>query len=185
MPMSISLREPFPLFAGGTLLYVAALAVCLAMNPGDILAPAEMLIPLFGLPFLLLGGRAGWRIALYVLLLLPAFHWAAVSITLHSIDWRHSGDWLPGVLGGVTGGLLSFLALAAFRLAGPRPLAMMATGILVLAMIGGFGIRYMDFLSETRWSAYGLLLSLYLPWQLAFAFFLARLLRVPNRTAPG
>lgn len=182
--MRISLREPFPLLAGGTFLYVGALAGCLAMKAGDILVPAELLIPLFGLPFLVLGGRAGWRIALYVLLLLPAFHWAAVCTTIYSFDWQHSAGWPPGFVGGVTGALPSFLALAALRLAKPRPMALMAGGTLVLALVGGFGFAYMDFLSDTGWSQYGLLLSLYVPWQLAFAFLLARLLRPPEQTDP-
>jgi hypothetical protein len=183
--MTETLRAPFPLLAAGAVLYVVTVAVSVAMMPGDTLTHAELLIPLFGLPLLLLGGRAGWRTALYVLLLLPAFHWAAVCAAIYSTNWRHSDSWVPGLAGGVTGALLSFLALAALRLARPRPAARMAAGILVLALLGGFGIVRMDFLDGTGWGDYGLLLSLYLPWQLAFAFFLARLLRQPAQTAPG
>jgi hypothetical protein len=58
----------------------------------------------------------------------------------------------------------------------------MAAGLVVLALLGAVGIQQMDFLSDTGWSQYGLILSLYLPWQLAFAFLLARLLRPPEQS---
>jgi hypothetical protein len=178
--MSVRLREPMPLLAAGALLYVAAAAACVTIVPGDGLTPVELLIPLFGLPFLLLGRCPRWRTALYLLLLVPAFHFAGVTAAMSSLDGMgRNGILPPGAVGGLTGATLSFLALVILRLASWRAAGTMAAGIVVLTLLGYVGVEKMDFLQETRWSGYGLLLVLYLPWQIAFGFFLSRLLRVP------
>jgi hypothetical protein len=71
--MGIRLRAPMLLFAAGMLLYLAAAAVCVAIDRADSLTPIELLIPLFGLPFALLGRGPRWRTAFYLLLLVPGF----------------------------------------------------------------------------------------------------------------
>jgi len=173
-----TLRAPFPLLAAGALLFAVALAAFVMVAHEDMLGAAMLLIPLFGLPFLLLARRSGWKTALYFLLLVPAFHWAAVSIAMYSFDWHDGNLYVPGAAGGATGALLSFLALAALRLARPRPVATMAAGFVVLTILGVLGLHWMDAIDDA-----GVILSLYFPWQIAFAFFLARLLRDPPRAA--
>jgi hypothetical protein len=172
-----SMRRPFPLFAAGAVLFALALAAWVNLGRDDLMLWLALLTPLFGLPYLVLGARARWRTALYVLLLLPAFHFAAIWGAMYSVGSHNASGYVAGAAGGVIGALLSFLALAALRLVRPRPLAAMAAGLVVLALLGAVGIQQMDFLSDTGWSQYGLILSLSLPWQLAFAFLLARLLR--------
>jgi hypothetical protein len=171
-----SARRPFPLFVAGALLYSGAVALCRPLAAGgDMLRLLEILMPLFGLPYLLLGGRAGWRLALYFLLLVPAFHYLAILAAIESANWRASG-FVPGAVGGLVGSLLSFGALAALRLGASRTLGTAVLGVAILAFLGGVGIWKMDAFAGTALDDYGLLLVLYLPWQIAFGFFLARLL---------
>jgi hypothetical protein len=175
-------RRPFPLFVAGALLYAAVVAVCRPFAAGgDMLGLLELLVPLFGLPYLLLGGRAGWPSALYFLLLVPGFHYLAVLAAIQSTDWRGSG-FVPGLIGGLVGSLLSFGALLALRLAKPGAAAAMGLGVGILTLLGGLGVWKMDFFAGTALDDYGLLLVLYLPWQIAFGFFLSRLLRRPAET---
>lgn len=172
-------RRPFPLFVLGALLYAATVVLCLTQAGADsVLSVLELLVPLFGLPYLLLGGRFGWTSALYLLLLVPAFHVLAVAAAIRSTNWSGSGL-QPGLVGGLAGALLSFAALFALRLARPRSLLLMAVGTGVLTLLGGFGIWKMDILAGTPLDDYGLLLVLYLPWQIAFGFFLSRVMRAP------
>jgi hypothetical protein len=180
--MNARTRSPFALFAAGAVLFAVGFAVWLNLGRDDLITCLVLLTPLFGLPYLVLGARARWRTAVYFLLLLPAFHWAAVFATMYCAGGHNASGYVAGGAGGVTGALLSFLAVAALRLVRPRPLATMGAGLVVLALLGAIGIQQMDFLSDTGWSQYGLILSLYLPWQLAFAFLLARLLRPPEQS---
>jgi hypothetical protein len=173
-------RAPFPLFLAGALLYAAVVAICIRRASGEgTLTLLELTVPLFGLPFLLASRRRGWCLVVYFLLLVPAFHYAAVLAAIESVNWRSSG-FLPGVIGGVTGAVLSFAALPALRLATVRRIDIMAAGVAVLGLLGGLGVWQMDYFASTLLDDYGLLLTLYLPWQIAFGFFLSTLL-----TAPG
>src|SRR4051794_26657686 len=101
-------RTPFPLLLTGALLYAAVVAICIRAAVADDKLPLlELSVPLFGLPFLLSSRRRRWRLAVYFLLLVPAFHYLAVTAAIQSTNWRNSG-FLPGVIGGVTGSVLSF-----------------------------------------------------------------------------
>ncbi|HEY0312868.1 MAG TPA: hypothetical protein VGC56_10280 [Allosphingosinicella sp.] len=178
--MNIRLREPMLLFVAGALLYVAGAKVWVTIVGEDGLTGFDLLIPLFGLPFLLLGRCPRWRTALYLLLLVPAFHYLAVLAAIYSLDGLgRSGILPPGAVGGVIGATLSFLGLAALRLARRRTAVTMVAGVVVLTFLGYVGVAEMDFLEGTPLSDFGVLLSLYLPWQLTFGFFLSRVLRVP------
>jgi hypothetical protein len=173
-------RAPFALFLAGALLYAAVVAICIRWAGGDgALTLLEVSVPLFGLPFVLATRQGRWRVALYFLLLVPAFHYAAVAAAIDSTNWRSSGL-LPGLVGGITGAMLSFVALPALGLATFRRAGIMAFGIVILALLGGVGVWKMDYFSGTDLDPYGLLLTLYLPWQIAFGFFLSRLLSAPG-----
>jgi hypothetical protein len=173
-------RAPFALFLAGALLYAAVVAICIRRAGGDdALTLLELSAPLFGLPFLLASRRVRWRLAIYFLLLVPAFHYAAVTAAIESTNWRSSGL-LPGLIGGITGAVLSFATLPALRLATFRRAGIMAVGVVTLALLGGVGVWKMDYFSGTDLDPYGLLLTLYLPWQIAFGFFLSRLLPAPG-----
>lgn len=173
-------QAPFPLFVAGALLYAAVVAILIrATRANDTLTLLELSAPLFGVPFLVSGRRPGWRFAIYFLLLVPAFHYAAVAAAIASVN-RDSSGFLPGVLGGVTGAVLSFAALRVVGPAAYRRPGTMAAAIVVLGLLGGLGVRQMDVFSGTDLDPYGLLLTLYLPWQIAFGFFLSRLLPAPE-----
>jgi hypothetical protein len=172
-------RKTFPLFLAGALLYAAVVAACIRwIDDDDLLTLLELAVPLFGLP-LLATRRRSWRLALCLVLLVPAFHFLAVMAAIRSVDWRGSG-FLPGAIGGTIGAFLSFLILPMLGLARFRQAGTMALGVVVLALLGGFGVSRMDAFSGTGLDPYGLLLTLYLPWQIAFGFFLSRLLAAPE-----
>jgi hypothetical protein len=172
-------RATFPLFAAGALLYAAVVAFCIVrVGDDDLFTLLKMAIPLFGLP-LLATRRRSWRLALYFLLLVPACHYLAMLAAIKSMDWRGSG-FLPGVIGGSIGAALSFAVLPALALATFRRVGMMALGVIVLALLGGLGVWKMDAFSGTDLDPYGVLLTLYLPWQIVFGFFLSRLLAAPG-----
>src|SRR4051794_13214267 len=116
--MRIRLGEPVFLFTAGALLCVLATAACLQIGPRDGLTLIELLIPLFGLPFVLLGHGPRWRTAIYLLLLVPGFHYLAVLAAIGSLDGMgRSGILSLGAVGGLVGATLSFLALAVLRMA--------------------------------------------------------------------
>ena len=177
-------RKSFILFVGGALLYAAAAALCVAgriEGGGHLL---ELLTPLFGLPYLLARRRGGWALAAYFILLLPAFHFAAIQVAIKTQSWPEGSLFLAGMAGGLVGAILSFAALRVLRLNRPGPaLGTILAAIVILVFLGGVGVWQMNFLKDPALRDYGLLLSLYLPWQIAFGFFLAKLLGpVP---APG
>jgi hypothetical protein len=178
-------RRPFLPFVAGALLYAAAAASCIAAG---VQGPhvLEWLTPLFGLPFLVLSRRAGWPLAAYLLLLVPAFHFLAIQAALHTTRWPEGSLFLAGLAGGLVGSTLSFGALVALRLHRPGPVAgTIAAGVSILALLGGLGLWRMEFLKGTAASDYGFLLSLYVPWQVAFGWFLAALLRPAGTDAPA
>ncbi|MEA2998604.1 MAG: hypothetical protein QOH04_1545 [Sphingomonadales bacterium] len=169
-------RTPFPLFVAGALLYAAVVAIFIRRaGGGGALTLLELSVPLFGLPFLLSSRRTRWRLAVYFLLLVPAFHYLAVLAAIESVNWRSSG-FLPGMIGGLTGAALSFAALPVLRLARFRRAGIMLVGVALLGLLGGLGVWQMDYFAGTILKDYGLVLTLYLPWQTAFGFFLSRLL---------
>ena len=182
-----SSRSPFLLFTAGALLFAAAVALCLAAGVrGNHLL--ELLTPLFGLPYLLVHRRGGWTLAAYLLVLLPAFHFLAIQAAVKTSSWTESNLFVDGLVGGLVGSILSFAALRLLGLLRPgAAIGTIAAGIVVLALLGGLGVWQMNFLEGTAASDYGILLSLYLPWQIAFGYFLARLLRPvrPEEPAPG
>jgi hypothetical protein len=172
-------RSPFPLFVAGAMLFAAVVAISIGRAGGDgALTLLEVCAPLFGIPFLVASRRGRWRLAVYFLLLVPLFHYAAVAAAIESVNWQSSG-FLPGMLGGIVGAALSFATLPLLRLATFRRVGILAAGIVLLALLGGFGVWKMDYFSGTDLDPYGLLLTLYLPWQIAFGFFLSRLLAEP------
>lgn len=178
-------RNPFLLFAAGALLFAAAAALCIAADiRGNHLL--EILTPLFGLPYWLVHRRGGWTLAAYLLLLLPAFHFLAIQAAVKTSNWPESNLFVDGIAGGLVGSIPSFAALRLLGLLRPgASIGTIAAGIALLALLGGLGVWKMNFLEGTAASDYGILLSLYLPWQIAFGYFLARLLRPVRPAEPG
>jgi hypothetical protein len=155
----------------------------------------ELFTALFGLPYVAreLRRRTNWLAVGYFLLLVPAIHRLAWEVGLRVL-WHGDGDWnslwilrqhTPGwrFLAGLAGGFVGALSLLVFamprmRSPGARALPLIGGGIAALALLAALIIGFRaDYAS----------LIIYLPWQVAFAFFLSRLLRPspPRDAASG
>lgn len=181
----------FGLFVLGALLFAAAITSPFAGNL-DVDYRTWPFITLFGLPYVLreFTRRINWLVILYLILLVPACYFAAqtAAISVWSLTNGGSVTNTPGVTlpaglaGGLVGSALSFLAL---RLPGLRaddePPVPTGAGIGVLTVLGGLGLALADM--EATWS---MVLWLFLPWQIVFAYFLSQLLKPsPPRSAPA
>jgi hypothetical protein len=176
-------RRTFLLLTTGHVLFVVALfnAAKLSEDYG-----LYAITPLFGLPLVLFGPRDR-RIARSIVLLLgfALVHYAAVYCAAKSLRLPFTGAgltnalWVAGGIGGLIGGMGSLALCALGRLLRPGRPAMLAIAIAVLCAIGAVGVTLMfqgwdAMAGEMAIARY---LILYTPWQLAFAYFLAKLLR--------
>jgi hypothetical protein len=198
-------RMGFALLALGALLFSALLYAAITYQilgwPSDTESdPAfspQALIALytivFGLPYALyeLTRRANILKLLFLLVLIPAVHFGAIYAF---IWWTAEGQALApqidemgneiagsamspaligGLLSGFAGAALSFMLILLLRLrAETAGLLVFLAGLLLLTAWGGIGL---NMLGEPE--AKGVVLKLFLPWQLIFAFFLSALLR--------
>jgi hypothetical protein len=149
-----------------------------------------LLTPLFGLPLAVMGPRER-RVtrALVLLIGLTLIHWAAWSGAVASYTPDPNaplfapasmpGIWqfLPGAVGGLIGAAGSFSICLLTRLAkrDGSTLIVCAVGTLVLSVFGAMSVSVLldapGDIGIWQWFA------VYTPWQLAFGYFLARLLR--------
>jgi hypothetical protein len=190
VPAASRLSERWQTFI---LLVLGAIACCAALHlyftqetpPWN---RASALIVLFGLPYVLreLGRCTNWMLVLYFVLLVPAFHYAAMMATIKGADVMPGGAdvamLLVGSVGGLVGAGLSLLALwlPGLRVHGNHSRAMLAViALAVLTFLAGLSFTLL--LAHFDSLAY----TLYLPWQIVFAFFLSRLLpsSPPRRAA--
>lgn len=198
-------RTALGLFALGALLfsalfYVATTNSILGWSVNEMGEPAidpQILIALytiaFGLPYALyeLTRRTNVLAILFLIVLVPAVHYAA---TWAFVWWTAEGQALApsidemgneiapavspaligGLLAGFAGAAISFALLALLRLraASAGPVVFLA-GLLLLTAWGGAGLWLLGDTQEPK----DVVLKLFLPWQLIFAFFLSALLR--------
>jgi hypothetical protein len=135
----------------------------------------------FGLPYALweLTRRTNWLVILFLLILVPAAHYAAMyAFVWYTAEGQATESLLlAGFLAGFVGAALSFLLLFILNLrsatAGP---AVFGAGLLLLTGWGGLGMKLLNLESESP-GALSFILPIFLPWQLIFAFFLSALLR--------
>lgn len=199
-------RMGFALLALGALLFSALLYSAITYQilgfPSDTeVDPAispQMLIALytivFGLPYALyeLTRRTDILKILFLLVLVPAVHFGAIYVFMW---WTAEGQALApaidemgneiagsalspaligGLLAGFAGALVSFGLIALLRLrAATAGLGVFLAGLLLLTAAGGLGLWLLGDPPEAR----DVVLKLFLPWQLIFAFFLSALLR--------
>ena len=190
----------------GAIVYAVALTLALLLypDPKDALAPVVgpslYLTPLFGLPYLLVSARQrGWlrRVAYFTILLTLA------HIVANDLAWAYGVAHFPlepdpaehlrylatGALGGFAGSALAFSLLIATRLAPltPATRTIAFLGIAMLTALGAVGMRYGLLMTDAlampfRPSRFVFwFLSVHLPWQAAFAFFAAWLMRLRPR----
>ena len=168
------------LFAG--LFYLAATKNVLGWSDEAVTDP-RVLVSLyaiaFGLPYAILEltRRTNWLALLFVLVLIPAAHFAATTAFLWWIGEMQevSNPLLTGAVAGFTGAALSFLALFILGLrARTAGIAVFLAGLVLLTGWGALGVWL---LPEQPESILPFILRLYLPWQIIFGFFLSALLR--------
>lgn len=187
--MSERLRS-FGLFCLGAALFLAAYAYLAtrASHPGFPLL-LEAMTALFGLPFVLreLWRRTNWFAVAYFLVVVPAFHRAAmeaVALVFGSFPRGGAEGEMAGLLtsfpppgafvaaglaGGLVGGLSLFLlALPRLRSPAPKWWRIAFLGLAALTLIGGLVIGL--------GGDYGLI-AIYPLWQIPFGWFLACLIR--------
>ncbi|HYD11658.1 MAG TPA: hypothetical protein VEC11_02295 [Allosphingosinicella sp.] len=155
----------------------------------------------FGLPYALyeLTRRTNVLAILFLIILVPAVHYGAISLFLwwigegaalapaidemgQEIAPTVSPAVIGGLLAGFAGAAVSFFLLVLLRLRAPTagPIVFLA-GLLLLTAWGGAGLWLLGETPEAK----DVVLKLFLPWQLIFAFFLSALLRAspPRGTA--
>jgi len=192
----------------GAIVYAVALAFALMLypDPKDALAPVVgpslYLTPLFGLPYLIASARQrGWiRRLIYFTALLGYAH-----VVANNLAWRYGVVNFPlepgprdyfhflatGAIGGLAGSALAFSFLVAIRLApltlGTRTIIF--AGIAALTLLGALGMAQglvmtqaweMPF-TPSRFVFW--FLCVHLPWQIAFAFLAAWLMRLRPASA--
>jgi hypothetical protein len=133
----------------------------------------------FGLPYAILEltRRTNPLALLFVLILIPAAHFAAMSVFLYWVGEMQevSNPLLTGAVAGFTGAALSFLALFILGLrATSAGVLVFLAGLVLLAAWGALGIKLLPEQSE---GTLDIVLRLYLPWQIIFGFFLSALLK--------
>jgi len=181
-------KVAFGLFVLGALLFAAAVAAPFWSDDDK----ALLCMILFGLPYVLraLTRRTNWLAVLYLVLLIPAFYFAAWMAAVYAWAAMLGGSLISpprsmlvaGLAGGFAGSTLSLLALLLPGLrADSARWALRIAGIALLTGLGGVGLAMAD-----PGKAWHLVLWLFLPWQIAFAYFLSRLLKPsPPKGAPA
>lgn len=164
----------------GHLLYAVGLAIA-------IYVPIEMgnvwMTPLFALPLLWSERKhKPWAKALAMIVGFTAAHYAGVWIAMRQVVPTDDASLVPGLLGGALGGALAVAICFSFRLTRPGvPIMVLAAfGVVLLAVTGGVGV-YMYMTSSSgdggRGSELLRMLWIYTPWQVVFAYVLAKVLR--------
>ena len=189
-----SVDPTFRRLAAGTGLYAAALVPAVpiwgqaAIAP--LVGPVPLLTPLFGLPLVVASWRqAGrWRRLGYYLVALTLVHeganFLAMMIALSDgtdLAASRPSLWLAGAAGGGVGAALSMLALPLAGLARWRRVGSSDGAAAVLALAGAGAVLMPVGLLLSGASGDAALIVwieiVVVPWQLGFAWFLARLQR--------
>jgi hypothetical protein len=171
-------RRTFLALVAGHALFVLALFT-VAEHLGEY--GLYLITPLFGLPLLVTGPKARFAARALVLLVgFPLLHFAAATLARQCYRVPFAGEgftdslWLCGAIGGVAGAAGSFALCALCGIFRPGAGTMAVAGTIVLAVLGGVGLSAA--VSFMPGDAVAPLLLLYTPWQLAFAYFLAKTL---------
>lgn len=172
------------LFAG--LFYLAATRNILGWSDESVTDPrllVSLYVIAFGLPYAILEltRRTNWLALLFVLILIPAAHFAATTAFLWWIGEMQevSNPLLTGAVAGFVGAALSFLALFILGLrAKTAGTVMFLAGLVLLTGWGALGVWL---LPEQPENVLPFILRLYLPWQLIFGLCLSVLLRPSPR----
>jgi hypothetical protein len=193
-------RTNFALLALGAVLFSALLYVAMTyqilgwpsdtdVEPGiDPRKLVALYTIAFGLPYALfeLTRKINPLAILFAVILVPLIHygaiylyqwWTAAGQDMASADpgaGSSNAVLIGGLLAGFAGAAVSFALLFVLRLnAAKAGLVVVLAGLVLLAAWGGIGLKLLGDAPEPK----DLVLKLFLPWQLIFAFFLSALLR--------
>ncbi|MEZ0242962.1 MAG: hypothetical protein ACAH11_06270 [Sphingomonas sp.] len=189
----------------GALLYALLLLVAIKAQPLDVispfLGPSFYLTPMFGLPFVLRTVHRPGRIRrlIYFMFIVPAVHMAAIYLAFFHLMSTYDpidigGTFIralsSGAWGGVAGAVFGFTGLYLTRLMPRRrkELAAMAFFTILLGAVGAAGLGQAVLfagadLPSAAHDTERLIIgfeSVHLPWQAAYAFALAWLMRPPH-----
>ena len=177
--MSEQMRA-FALFVLGAVLFVAALETEAFARPVTGVDRVMLCSAFFGLPYLLweFTRRINWLVVLYLVALISIYFYLAYLAAAAVAEQMNAANAaIPaGVAGGLVGGALCLFTLTLGSLAGPGGTTRNALlGTATLAVLGGLGA----FLASggevsPTW-------ALFLPWQLALGWFIARMMRISPR----
>lgn len=174
--------ETFKWLILGHLLYLIGLAVALSveLSMGNV-----WITPLFVLP-LLWRERAGrdWLRILVFVVGFTALHYLAVKMAIGQSSGESS--MMPGLVGGAVGaaGSLALCWVCRQFRPGIPTLVFAAFGVALLALVGGVGVyMYLNPMSSRSGflDSYLRLLWVYIPWQVVFAYVLAKVLKPVGR----
>lgn len=173
--------DTFKWLIAGHLLFVVGLfiAAAIPIEWGNI-----WITPLFGLPLLWMErNNRPWLKALVFVVGFTAAHYAGERITLDTVDKMSEMSLLPGLWGGLIGGGLSLAACFVLGLCRPGVATMVLAlfGLLLLGIAGSLGV-YMYVTSGAGPNGGAThMLWIYTPWQVVFAYVLAKVLKPIGR----
>jgi hypothetical protein len=174
--------ETFKWLIAGHILYIFGLAIALLVKLPD---GNIWITPLFGLPVLWMGRRGReWARILVFVVGFTALHYLAVRLAVRYSNGEPS--LIPGLVGGAAGAAGSLALCWIFRLFRPGvpTLVFAVFGIALLAVVGAIGVYlYLSPMSSRSafLDAYLRMLCIYVPWQVVFAWVLAKVLKPIGR----
>ena len=174
--------ETFKWLIAGHILYLVGLAIVLLaqLDMGNV-----WITPLFGLPLLWAGRRGGeWARILVFVVGFTALHYLAVRLAVRYSSGEPS--LIPGLVGGAVGAAGSLALCWVFRLFRPGvpTLVFALFGVVLLAVVGAVGVYlYLSPMSSRSefLDGYLRMLCIYVPWQVVFAWVLAKTFRPVGR----
>jgi hypothetical protein len=174
--------ETFKWLVAGHLLYLIGLAIALLAHwdMGNV-----WITPLFGLPMLWVGRKKPEWARIFVFLVgFTAIHYLAVQMAVRNSSGEAS--LMPGLVGGAIGAVASLALCWIFRLFRPGgpTLVFALFGAALLAFVGGVGVyMYLNPMSSRSvfLDAYVRMLWVYVPWQIVFAYVMAKALKPISR----
>jgi hypothetical protein len=165
----------------GHLFYLAGLALALLMR---LETGMVWMTPLFGLPLLWAGrNHAQWGRILVFTVGFTAVHYLAVTATSQAVsNSLNTNPLLPGFYGGAIGAVGAFALCMIFRQLreGTATLILGTFGSLILAGVGSVGVYMLansGGADKSFANQFMQLVMVYSPWQLLFAYFLAKTLK--------
>jgi hypothetical protein len=178
--------EAFKWLVLGHIVYAIGLGLAFSLEiPNGVI----WMTPLFAAPLVWKGrGHRLWAKVLALIVGVTAAHYLGMQAAAYAQQYQATlsavpePSLLPGFAGGAVGAVVALGLCAVFGLVRPGAATWIFVlfGVVLLALIGGLGV-YLYLTTgargDTLVSALMQLLKIYTPWQIAFAYVLAKVLR--------